>query len=58
MVRFIGDYRIKKHNPLPLSVTVYCLGFHPCEYTHQAEYLRFHLLQILFIEVFIVYCIN
>lgn len=46
MVRFIGDYRIKKHNPLPTPVTVYCLGFHPCEYTHLAEYFTFAFLYI------------
>ena len=57
MVRFIGDYRIKKHNPLPTPVTVYCLGFHPCEYTHLAEYFTFAFIYI-FILVFIVYSIN
>lgn len=41
MVRFLGDYRIKKHNPLPTPVTVYCLGFHSCEYTYLAEYFAF-----------------
>lgn len=48
MVRFIGDYRIKKHNPLPTPVTVYCLGFHSCEYTHLAEYFTFAFFYIFF----------
>lgn len=41
MVRFNGDYRIKQHAPLLKSVTVYCLEFHPCERTLQAEHLVF-----------------
>lgn len=41
MVRFFEDYRIKKHNPLPTAVTVYCLGFWFCNYTLLAEYLVF-----------------
>lgn len=41
MVRFDGDYRIKQHAPLLKPVTVYCLEFHPCGLTLQAEHLVF-----------------
>ena len=41
--KIFGDYRINLHNPLPTTVTVYCLGFQLWSYTLLAEYLCFRL---------------